>query len=112
MDDHPFHAKTKVDPTPSETLRRFYHSNCYFWFTMFQLILTLSLISIVLVDLKTHQKHRWTAIITIGTQNFYSLPQRLNFFHRISCAMLLPLGCFDPDSSFQMVRLYQCLVHD
>jgi hypothetical protein len=79
MDDHPFHAKTKVDPTPSETLRRFYHSNCYFWFTMFQLILTLSLISIVLVDLKTHQKHR-PAIITIGTQTFYSLPQSLNFF--------------------------------
>lgn len=72
--DHPFHAKTKVNPTPSETLRRFYHSNCYFWFTMFQLILTLSLISIVLVDLKTHQKHRWTAIITIGTQTLTPNP--------------------------------------
>jgi len=53
--DQPFHAKTKYSPSPEDSLRKFYHSTCYTAFTMFQLLLTIALISIVLVDLKTHQ---------------------------------------------------------
>lgn len=63
--DEPFHAKTNFTASPSDALRRFYHSTFYTGFTVFQLLLTLGLISLVLVDLGTHQRHRWTAIITI-----------------------------------------------